>query len=94
MCHASPFISASDPLLQAERRSKAWLSESNQVGFVPLPRAGGALWNAVFSIRNYQSHCQTEVRWIGFMRDDIRFPLESPAGKPHPSTYFCDSIKG
>ena len=57
----SPFMSACDPLIQAERRFKARVSESKQVGFVPLPRAGGALSHAVVSIRDLQRHCQTVV---------------------------------
>jgi hypothetical protein len=51
-------MSACDPLIQAERRFKARKSESRQVGFVPLPRAGGALSHAAASIRHLQRHCQ------------------------------------
>jgi hypothetical protein len=34
------------------------VSESKQVGFIPLPRAGGALSHAVVSIRDLKRHCQ------------------------------------
>ena len=34
------------------------MSESKQVGFVPLPRAGVALSHAIASIRDLQRHCQ------------------------------------
>jgi hypothetical protein len=37
------------------------LSGSKQVGFVPLPRVGGALWHAVATIRNLPGRCQTGV---------------------------------
>jgi hypothetical protein len=37
------------------------LSESKQVGFVPLPRVGGALSHAAASIRNLPRRCQTGV---------------------------------
>src|SRR5688572_22035276 len=52
-------MSACDPLIQAERRFKSTLSESKQMGFVPLPRAGGALSHTVGSIRDLRRHCQT-----------------------------------
>ena len=35
------------------------MSESKQVGFVPLPRAGGALSHAVASIHDLQARCQS-----------------------------------
>jgi hypothetical protein len=66
-------MSACDPLIQAERRFKARCLNQKQVGFVPLPRAGGALSHAVPSIDYLQGHGQTAVcstcriRW-----DDIR----------------------
>jgi hypothetical protein len=37
------------------------LSESKQVGFVPLPRAGGALSHTVSSILELERHCQIAV---------------------------------
>src|SRR5262249_15082512 len=58
MVMQSPFKCACDPLIQAERRFKSHGTESKQVGFVPLPRAGGVLVRAVVSIGELRRRCQ------------------------------------
>ena len=39
----SPFLRACDPLHTGRKKIQNKLSESKQVGIIPLPRAGGAL---------------------------------------------------
>jgi hypothetical protein len=69
-------MSACDPLLQAERRFKYADLNPNQVGFVPLPRAGGALSHTMLSI-GYLQRCGQ--RW--FVRSLEREGLLTPNPK-------------
>ncbi len=47
------------------------MSESKQVGFVPLPRDGGALSHAVASIHDLQRRCQPWFARLAASGNDI-----------------------